>query len=58
MWQAGQRLMQAGNPEAFTGVLAGNRLMIANRDALEARYMRLHEARAAVRCTIEVGADR
>ena len=56
MWEGGQRLMRAGDPQAFAGVLAGNRLETANRETLEACGKQAAKARKAVRCTIEVGA--
>lgn len=56
MWEAGQRLMRAGDPQAFVGVLAGNRLVTANRDALEVCRKQAAKAKKAVHCGIEVGA--
>ena len=56
MWEGGQRLMRAGSPEAFAGVLSGNRLTITNRDALDACRRQAGKAKKAVRCAIEVGA--
>ncbi len=57
MWGAGQRLMRAGDAQAFAGVLAGNRLAVANRETLAACREQTAKARKAVRCTIEVEAD-
>ncbi len=54
MWEGGQRLMRAGSPEAFGGVLAGNRLVFANRDALDACRKQAGKAKKAVRCAIQV----
>lgn len=54
MWEGGQRLMRAGDAQAFAGVLAGNRLATVNRDALEACRRQAAKARKAVRCAIEV----
>lgn len=56
MWEAGQRLMRAGDARAFAGVLAGNRLAVANRDALAACRRQAARANKAVRCAIEIGA--
>ena len=56
MWEGGQRLMRAGSPEAFAGVLAGNQLVVANRDALEACRKQAGKAKKAVRCTVQVQA--
>lgn len=55
MWEAGQRLMRAGNAQAYAGVLAGNRLMVANRKTLRACRRQAAKAEKTVRCTIEVG---
>lgn len=57
MWEGGQRLMRAGSPEAFAGVLSGNRLTIANRDALDACRKQASKAKKAVRCEIQVKAE-
>ena len=56
MWEGGQRMMRAGSPEAFAGVLAGNRLTIANEDALEVCRKQAGKAKKAVRCAIQVQA--
>lgn len=55
MWEAGQRLMRAGDAPAFAGVLAGNRLAIANRETLEACRKKVAKAEKTVRCMIDVG---
>jgi len=54
MWEGGQRLMRAGDPQAFAGVLAGNRLAAGNREALEACRRQAVRAKKAVRCAIEI----
>ena len=54
MWEGGQRLMRAGDPQAFAGVLAANRLTTANRETLEACRKQAVKAGKAVRCGIEV----
>ncbi len=54
MWEGGQHLMRAASPEAFAGVLSGNRLTIANRDALDACRKQASKAKKAVRCSIQV----
>lgn len=56
MWEGGQRLMRAGDAQAFAGVLAGNRLMVANRETLKACRRQAAKTRKAVRCAIDVGA--
>lgn len=55
MWEAGQRLMRAGDAHAFAGVLAGNRLAVANRDTLEGCRKQAAKVGKTVRCMIEVG---
>lgn len=56
MWEGGQRLMRADDPQAFADVLAGNRLVAANRETLEACRKKAAKAKKAVHCVIEVGA--
>ncbi|TPG52211.1 DUF6118 family protein [Sphingomonas glacialis] len=57
MWQSGQRLMRAASPTAFAGILSGNRLIIANRDTLDACRKKAARAKKAVRCEIQVMAE-
>lgn len=57
LWEGGQRMMRAASPEAFAGVLSGNRLTIANRDALDACHKQAVRAKKAVRCEIQVKAE-
>jgi hypothetical protein len=57
MWQGGMRLMQAGDPQAFAGVHANNRLMVANHAALNACLSQAAKAKKAVRCSIQVEAE-
>lgn len=57
MWEGGARLMQAASPEGFTALTVGDRIITANRKALEACQKRANKARDAVRCTIDVKAD-
>ena len=54
MWEGGQRLMRAASPQSFAGVIAGDRLAVANRDALEGCRKQAVRAKKAVRCAIEV----
>ena len=54
MWEGGQRLMRASGPEAFANIAAGDRIVTANRQALEACRRRADKAREAVRCTIKI----
>ena len=46
--------MRAASPDAFAGVLAGNRLAVANRDALDVCRKQAGKAKEAVRCTVRV----
>ncbi len=56
MWEGGQRLMRAGDARAFAGVLAGNRLVFANRETLDDCRKQAARVKKAVRCTIEMQA--
>ena len=56
MWEGGEHLMRVASPDAFAGVLAGNRLAVANRDALDACRKQAGKAKKAVRCTVQVDA--
>lgn len=57
MWEGGQRLMRAADAQAFAGVLAGNRLVTANRETLAACRTQAAKAKKAVRCAIDVKAE-
>jgi len=57
MWEGGQRLMRAASPQAFAGILAGNRLAATNRETLEACRKRAGKVRKTVHCSIEVKAE-
>ncbi|SEK03111.1 hypothetical protein SAMN05428950_11520 [Sphingomonas sp. OV641] len=54
MWEGGQRLMRTSAPDAFANIAAGDRIVTANRQALEACRKRADKAREAVRCTIKI----
>jgi hypothetical protein len=54
MWEGGQRMMRTAAPDAFANIAAGDRIFIANREALEACRKRADRAREAVRCTLSV----
>lgn len=56
MWEGGQRMMQAASPSAFAALAAGDRIVAANREALEACRKRAGRARETVRCTVNVEA--
>ena len=54
MWEGGQRLMRTAGPEAFANIAAGDRIVTANREALEACRKRADKARKALPCTISM----
>jgi hypothetical protein len=58
MWEGGQRLMRAASPDAFAAISAGDQVVTANRDALEACRKRADKARETVRCSINVEAGK
>lgn len=57
MWEAGQRLIRAGNASAFAGVLVANGLATANRDTLAACRRQAARTAKVVRCAIKIEAD-
>lgn len=57
MWEGGQRLMRAASPDAFAAISDGNRIVTANRSALEACRRRADKAHETVRCTVNVEAS-
>ncbi|WP_375284846.1 DUF6118 family protein [Sphingobium yanoikuyae] len=54
MWEGGQRMMRTAAPDAFANIAAGDRLVTANRVALEACQKRAGRARETVRCTVSI----
>ncbi len=54
MWEGGQRLMRASAPDAFANIAAGDRIVTANRQALEACRKRADREGKTVRCTVSV----
>lgn len=57
MWEGGQRMMRTAAPEAFANIAAGDRIVTANREALEACRKLADRKRGAVRCTVSVEAQ-
>ena len=57
-WEGGQRLMRTSAPDAFANIAAGDRIVTANRQVLEACQKRANKAGEATRCTITVEAGR
>ena len=56
-WEAGQRLMQSASPTAFRAIVAGDRIVTANRETIEGCSKAAVRARETVRCTIKVGGN-
>jgi hypothetical protein len=57
MWEGGQRMMRAAAPDAFANIAAGDRIVTANREVLEACLKRANRMREGVRCTVNIEAD-
>ncbi|WP_173655736.1 DUF6118 family protein [Sphingomonas turrisvirgatae] len=55
-WEAGQRMMQSASPTAFSAIVAGDRIVTANREAIEGCSKAAARTHETVRCTIKVGA--
>ena len=53
-WEAGQRMMQSANPAQFRAIVTGDRIVTANREAIEGCSKAAARARETVRCTIRV----
>ena len=56
-WEAGQRLMRAAAPDAFANIAAADRIVTANRKAVQACYTTAVRTKKTVRCTIEISRD-
>lgn len=54
IWEGGQHLMRAASPEAFANIAAGDRIVTANRKALEICQKRANKAGDAKPCTISI----
>ena len=54
MWEGGQRMMQAASPTAFAALAAGDRIVAANREALEACRKRASKVGEVMRCTVSI----
>lgn len=53
MWEGGPRMMKAASPEAFAKIAAGDRIVTANRQVVEACQKRARRAHETVSCTIQ-----
>ncbi|WP_205411715.1 DUF6118 family protein [Sphingomonas carotinifaciens] len=54
MWEGGQRMMRTAAPDAFANVAAADRIVTANREALEACQKRAKRSKEPVRCGITI----
>ena len=55
MWEGGQQMMRTAAPDAFANIAAGDRIVTANRKAVEACHTTAVRTKKPVRCTIQVG---
>lgn len=53
-WEAGQRMMQSASPTAFRAIVGADRIVTANREAIEECDKEAARRRETVRCTIRV----
>ncbi len=57
-WDAGIRLMRAGNPDGWQAIVDAADMRQANRDAIAACERAAEKAKEPVRCTIRIGRPR
>ena len=53
-WEAGQRMMQSASPTAFRAIVGADRIVTANREAIERCSKAAARKRETVRCTVRV----
>lgn len=53
-WEAGQRMMNIAAPESWRAIVAGDKIVAANRDTIDGCRKAAGKRREAVRCTIRV----
>ncbi|KAK0340106.1 hypothetical protein LTR94_031846 [Friedmanniomyces endolithicus] len=53
-WEAGQRMMQSAAPESWRAIVAGDKIVTANRETIEGCSKAAARARDTVRCTITI----
>ena len=53
-WEAGQHMMQSASPTAFSAIVAADRIVTANREAIERCGKAATKANDAVRCTVRI----
>jgi hypothetical protein len=58
IWDAGARLMQAGDPQAWNALLHAADIQRDNRDAIEACRKSAATSRQPVRCAVRIRAER
>lgn len=56
MWEGGQRMMRTAAPGAFANVAAADRIVTANREAVEVCQKRANKSRSTATCTVRVEA--
>lgn len=54
MWEGGQRMMRVASPDAFAAIVAGDRIIAANREALAACRNRANKAHDGMRCAVKL----
>lgn len=58
MWEGGQRMMRTAAPGAFANIAAADRIVTANREALEACRNRAERARESISCMVRIESAR
>ncbi|MBB6229350.1 hypothetical protein FHS79_003551 [Polymorphobacter multimanifer] len=53
-WEAGQRMMQSADTAQFRAIVAGDRIVTANRETIEGCSKAAAKARDTLRCTIRI----
>ena len=53
-WEAGQRMMQSASPTAFRAIVEADRIVTANREAIDRCAKAAAKARDPVRCAVRV----
>lgn len=54
LWEAGTRLMQAGNPEGWQAIVDAADIQQANREAIDACVQRAIKTKQPARCSIQI----
>jgi hypothetical protein len=55
IWEGGQRMMRTAAPDAFANIAAGDRIITANREAIERCTKVATKVRGPVQCTVRIG---